>query len=76
MPLLSPFMYYVVAMIGFDQTQYSVTEGEVLEAMVNIVLGVVLERDVVVTVESSDGTARGMKVVSYNEWMFIPPFVF
>ena len=47
-------------MIGFDLVEYSVLEGGALEAMVNVESGIVLEREVVVAVESSDGIATGI----------------
>ena len=57
---LSPFILlsHLVATVGFDQTVQSVDEGQ--SAMVTVtVMGesVTLDRDVVVTVTSQDGTA-------------------
>ena len=61
MPSFSP-----VVMIGFDLMEYSVAEGEALVAMVNVESGIVLERDVVVTVDSSDGTTTGIGLQQFG----------
>ena len=60
MDFLSPYIYILssVAKIGFDQTSYNVTEGETLSVIVSV-SGVTLERDVVVTLMTVDGSAKG-----------------
>ena len=44
---------------GFDPSVYSVMEGESEVVTVTVMGGGTLERDVVVTVTSHDGTAKG-----------------
>lgn len=44
--------------IGFEQTLYLAEEGDVVEVCV-LVLSGTLEREVMVTVRSTDGTAMG-----------------
>ena len=61
MPSFSP-----VVMIGFDLMEYSVVEGGALVAMVNVESGIVLERNVVVTVDSSDGTTTGIGLQQFG----------
>ena len=50
---------------GFDPSVYSVMEGESEEVTVTVMGGGTLERDVVLTVSSSDGTARGEDGMRY-----------
>ena len=48
-----------VAVVEFDQTSYTVVEGQSLSVMVSVRSGVTLERDVVVTLMTVDGSAIG-----------------
>ena len=56
-PLLS------VVTIQFDQTSYTPSEGETVMAVVQVVSGVMFDRDITVTVETSDGSAGMAHVV-------------
>ena len=49
-----------MVIIGFNQFEYSVLEGGILRVNLNVTFGIVLGRDVVVMVESVDGTATGI----------------
>ena len=44
-------------MIDFHQPDYTVTEGQTVMANVQVMSEVTLDRDVVVTVETGDGSA-------------------
>ena len=46
-------------MIGFEQTEYNVSEGNQVEVCAVLTSGT-LEKDVLVFVNSSDGTANGI----------------
>ena len=48
--------------IGFEQTTFNVTEGGVVEVCAAVLSGG-LERNAIVTISSSDGTAVGMHTV-------------
>ena len=49
-------------MIDFNQPDYSVIEGVLVMARVQVMSGITLDRDVVVTVQTVDGSATGMVV--------------
>ena len=51
--------------IGFNDTAYTVTEGGSASVSVSVLSGT-LARDVVVTLQTEDGTATGEAVVAPN----------
>ena len=59
--LISPSLAYhsSEAVVEFDQTFYTVVEGQSLSVMVSVRSGVTLERDVDVTLITVDGSAIG-----------------
>ena len=50
-------------MIDFNQPDYSVNEGVLVMAEVQVMSGITLDRDVVVTVQSVDGSGTAGMVV-------------
>ena len=54
LPISNPLSHTVV-MIDFDQTRYDVSEGMTVVAEVQVLSGITLDRDVVVTVETAEG---------------------
>ena len=60
--VLPPSSLLSVVMIQFDETGYAVSEGDPVSAEVQVMSGIVLDRSVIVTVQTVDGTATGMVV--------------
>ena len=58
-------------MIDFNQTDYSVTEGGTVMAGVQVMSGVTLDRDVVVTVQTGDGSDSAGSICHYEEDHFL-----
>jgi len=52
-----------VTYVGFEETSYTVNEGDSLQACVTIKSGRPLSSLATVTITSSSGTARGMYIV-------------
>ena len=54
-------------MIDFNQPGYTVTEGQTVMANVQVMSAVTLDRDVVVTVQTVDGSATAGSICHYEE---------
>ena len=54
---MHPFhLLFSEVMIDFDQADYTMSEGETVMANVQVMSEVILDRDIVVTVETGGGT--------------------
>ena len=67
-PFTSPLPPFISGMmIDFNQPDYTVTEGQTVMANVQVMSEVTLDRDVMVTVQTGDGSATAGSICHYEE---------